>query len=65
MNYEITGDKKPKKSGINIISEMSTFRIILHLVNRHKVGLLISWAMIATAFALAPTLIVGVIKSIL
>ena len=65
MTYELTGDKKPKKSGINVISEMSTFRIILHLLNRHKTGLLITWAIIATALALAPSLVIGLIKSLI
>lgn len=31
---------KPTKSGIRVISEMSTTRILMHVARRHRVGLL-------------------------
>ena len=65
LKYETTGDMKPKKSGIKTIDQMSTTRIVLHLINRHKVALLFLWAVIATALALAPSLVVGIIKSVM
>lgn len=39
-NYEVTTPKLPTKSGIRVISEMSTSRILGYVVLRHRVGLL-------------------------
>lgn len=40
MEYEDIPMKKSKKSGIMVISEMSTMRILWYVTMRHKVGLL-------------------------
>lgn len=40
-SYQEMALSRPTKSGIRIISEMSSGRILLFLVNRHRVGLLI------------------------
>ncbi len=64
MKYETAGDKKPKKSGIKTIDQMSTTKIVLHLINRHRVGLLLIWAVSVTIYAMAPDLVVGLIKSL-
>jgi hypothetical protein len=39
MEYEPTPVGKPTKSGIRVISEMSTARILLYITSRHKYGL--------------------------
>lgn len=46
LKYELTGSKKPKKDGINVISEMQSSRILWHLVVRHKLSL---WQLYAVA----------------
>lgn len=46
MSYETTGELKPMKAGIKTINEMSSARILLHLVSRHKLSL---WQLYAVA----------------
>jgi len=64
MQYEQAGEIKSKSISLKTVDNMSTGRILAHLVNRHKVGLLFFWATIATAMAIAPSLIIGTIQSI-
>jgi len=40
MQYEQTGNKSLSIDGINIIDHMASHRIAMHLLHRHRVGLL-------------------------
>jgi hypothetical protein len=49
LKYEVTGSKVPKKASIQVISEMSTTKILWHLAKRHSLSLWQLYAIGTTA----------------
>lgn len=58
MKYEKTGNKKPngKEIALKQLEQVSTSKLILFIVKRHRVGLLSTWAIIITILYMFPPL---------
>lgn len=60
MQYEETGTQKTKlnvkQNAIKELARLGTLSILWFLVKRHKVGILATWAVIATMLVLCPPL---------
>lgn len=54
MTYETTPVKGTTVKASAVLSHYSTAKIIGHLLNRHKVGLLATWAIIITIVQIFP-----------